>query len=629
MPAVVEGIDVEPVSRWLERHVAGAAAPFTFERIGGGRSNLTFAVTGGCRRRASSSAAHRCTTSSPPLTTWPASTGRSRRSGRRRVPVPAALGLCTDEAVNGAPFYVMSLVEGAVVDSVAQRGAARAAARATMATQLADVLAELHGLDVDAIGLGDFARREGYIDRQIARWSKQWERSKTRELPAVDDVAKQLADRVPAAAGRRRGPRRLPLRQLHRRSRRSGEIAAVLDWELCTLGDPLADVGYVGAHWAPTRGWRRPPQRPDGCRRVRHATTTSSSATPAQLLVTSPTIDFYVAFQLWRTAIILEGVYARYLGGAYGGQQLGAELDVLRDSPVELDRAAAQAQRSTALGRDRWPTVNRRRELRRRRHRFGPERARRRRSRSPARGRRVLVVEGQATPAAGTRSAELTEPGFVHDVCSAIHPLGSRLAGAADDAARSPRAALDPAAPYRSPIRSTTTPSCWSDRSRRPAPASASTARRGAELFAPVVDGGIRLRRRRAVAVLAARPPDRDGPLRARTPCARRRRSLRRRTSTGDEPPALFAGVAAHAVLPFDRPVTAGVGLFLGALGHLAGWPLPAAGSQAIADALVAELRSHGGEIECGRPIGGLDELPSSAVVLADVVPRNLVRHRR
>ena len=122
-----------------------------------------------------------------------------------------------------------------------------------MAMQLAEVLAELHGLDVDAIGLGDFARREGYIERQLARWSKQWDGSKTRELPAVDDVAKQLADRVPAAAGRRRRPRRLPLRELRHRSG-DGRIVAVLDWELCTLGDALADLGYVGAYWAPADG---------------------------------------------------------------------------------------------------------------------------------------------------------------------------------------------------------------------------------------------------------------------------------------------------------------------------------------------------------------------------------------
>ena len=88
----------------------------------------------------------------------------------------------------------------------------------------------------------------------------------------------------------------------------------------------------------------------------------------------------------------------------------------------------------------------------------------------------------------------------------------------------------------------------------------------------------------------------------------------------------MFSGIAAHSILRLDRRVTAGVGLFLGALAHLVGWPLPEGGTQAITDALVAELRAHGGELECGRPVTDLGELPSSTVVLADVAPRNLAR---
>ena len=339
MLAVVEGIDVEPVSVWLEQNVTGVTGPFTFERIGGGRSNLTFAVTG--------SAGDRVVLRRPPLHHVLATAHDMTREfraisamGPTAVPVPAALGLCTDESVNGAPFYVMSLVEGAVVDSVAGAEAISMTARATMANELADVLGELHRLDVDAIGLGDFARREGYIERQIARWSKQWDGSKTRHLPAVDDVATQLAGRVPAQQG---------VAVVHGDYRfgncitdpSTGQIKAVLDWELCTLGDPLADVGYVGAHWSSGEGGGRH-NDPSGAggfgsfedfleRYAKHGTRDLAA------------IDYYVAFQLWRTAIILEGVYARYIGGAYGGQQLGAELDILRDSPVELVELAQAA----------------------------------------------------------------------------------------------------------------------------------------------------------------------------------------------------------------------------------------------------------------------------------------------
>jgi aminoglycoside phosphotransferase (APT) family kinase protein len=337
--AVVEGIDVAPVSAWLEQHVAGATGPFTFERIGGGRSNLTFAVTGGTGRR--------FVLRRPPLHHVLATAHDMTREyraisaiGPTAVPVPGALGLCTDDAVNGAPFYVMTLVEGAVVDSIASAQAISRSARATMAADLADVLGELHRLDVDAVGLGDFARREGYIDRQIARWSKQWNESRTRDLPAVDDVAARLARRVPAQQG---------VAVVHGDYRfgnciadpSTGAIRAVLDWELCTLGDPLADVGYVGDHWAGDggRGRHNDPTGAGGFgsfddflgRYAKHSSRDLAA------------IDFYVGFQLWRTAIILEGVYARYLGGAYGGQQLGAELDILRDAPVELVELAQAA----------------------------------------------------------------------------------------------------------------------------------------------------------------------------------------------------------------------------------------------------------------------------------------------
>jgi aminoglycoside phosphotransferase (APT) family kinase protein len=330
---VIEGIDGAPVNAWLERHVTGAVAPFTFERIGGGRSNLTFAVTG--------ADGERFVLRRPPLHHVLATAhdmSREHRAitamGPTAVPVPQTLGLCTDESVNGAPFYVMTLVEGAVIDSVTNAASLGAPARATMATQLAEVLAELHSLDVDTIGLGDFARRDGYLDRQLARWSKQWDGSKTRDLPAIDGVAKQLADRIPPQQG---------VAVVHGDYRfgncladpTTGEIRAVLDWELCTLGDALADVGYVGAHWAPTDGSggrHNDPTGAGGFGSYAEFVERYSTHSPRDL----SDIDFYVAFQLWRTAIILEGVYARYLGGAYGGQQLGAELDVLRDAPTEL-----------------------------------------------------------------------------------------------------------------------------------------------------------------------------------------------------------------------------------------------------------------------------------------------------
>jgi phytoene dehydrogenase-like protein len=238
-------------------------------------------------------------------------------------------------------------------------------------------------------------------------------------------------------------------------------------------------------------------------------------------------------------------------------------------------------------------------------------------------GRRVLVLEGQATPGGGTRSAELTEPGFVHDVCSAIHPLG-----AVAEAMRTlplDRHGLRWIHPPVPVAHTLDDHSVLLERS-----VEATSARLGADgktwtrLLGPVVDAGIGF----VDDVLSPFSfPDHPFVMaRFGLHALRSATAFTRGNFVEGDAPALFAGAAAHAVLPFDRAATAGVGLFFSTLGHVAGWPLAEGGSQAIADALVAELRAAGGEVECGRPIADLAEVPSSAVVLADVVPRNLVR---
>ena len=237
-------------------------------------------------------------------------------------------------------------------------------------------------------------------------------------------------------------------------------------------------------------------------------------------------------------------------------------------------------------------------------------------------GRRVLVVEGQPTAGGGTRSAELTEPGFVHDMCSAIHPLG--VASPALRALPLDRHGLrwiHPGVPLAHPLDDRTV---LLERS-----VDATSARLGADgkawtnLFAPAVDAGFGLVDG-VLSPLSLPPRHPITMARFGLGALRSASTIRRSRFVGEEAAGLFAGIAAHSMLPLDQRVTAGVGLFLGALGHLVGWPLAASGSQAIADALVAELRSHGGELEFGRPVGSLAELPPSTVVLADVAPRHL-----
>ena len=335
----VQGIDVAKVSRWLADNVAGARAPFSFQLIAGGRSNLTFLVTddNGIRyvlRR-------------PPLGHVLATAHDMAREhriisavGQTDVPVPATLGLCTDESVNGAPFYVMNFVDGVVLDNAEKAELLDKSLRRSASFNLIDVLCELHDVNIDAVGLGNLAKREGYIERQIKRWSTQWENSKTRELPEIDEVVRLLSTKV---------PRQQDVSIAHGDFRfgnvltdvATGRIAAVLDWELCTLGDPLADLGYIGVYWSdgPASALRANDPTPAGgfttYRELveRYATKTGRDVSG---------VDYYVAFSCWRLAVISEGVYARYLHGAMGNQE-GIDMTVMKAGVDALTIRALEA----------------------------------------------------------------------------------------------------------------------------------------------------------------------------------------------------------------------------------------------------------------------------------------------
>jgi aminoglycoside phosphotransferase (APT) family kinase protein len=210
----------------------------------------------------------------------------------------------------------MGFVEGLVARDAAAGRTLDVAARAHAGEQIADVLARIHAVDPDAVGLGDLGRREGYVERQLKRWYGQWQKSQTRELAAIDEVHDALAARIPeqGPAAIVHGDYRLDNCLLAP----DGSIAAVLDWELCTLGDPLADVGLLLVYWtepgdaytalleAPTtlEGF---PTRSEVVARYAAASGRDVSA-----------VDYFVAFGYWKLACILEGVYARYRGGAMG-----------------------------------------------------------------------------------------------------------------------------------------------------------------------------------------------------------------------------------------------------------------------------------------------------------------------
>jgi len=317
-----EGIDPDRVGAWLEANVAGAAGPFDYERIAGGRSNLTYAVTGGDGRR--------WALRRPPLGRALGSAhdmGREHRvvSALAATPVPVApiAGYCTDDEVNGAPFYVMEFVEGPILRSRADADSFAEPDRRAIGERVVDTLVAIHAQVPDEVGLGDLGRKEDYVARQLRRWGKQWEGSRTRDIPLIDSVHERLAERIPE-----QGPATLvhgDYRLDNMILTAAGGVAAVVDWELCTLGDPLADVGLLLVYWAEEGDSLLPlfepatmapgfPSRADV--RARYAERSGRDLAA---------IDFFVALGYWKLAIILEGVFSRYAKGQYGKPEDGFE----------------------------------------------------------------------------------------------------------------------------------------------------------------------------------------------------------------------------------------------------------------------------------------------------------------
>jgi aminoglycoside phosphotransferase (APT) family kinase protein len=342
----VPGIDAPSVTSWFHEHVPGAEGPLGFELIAGGHSNLTYGVS-------DASGTSRWVLRRPPTGHVLATAhdmGREHRIisalGPTAVPVPVTHGLCEDEDVNGAPFYVMDFVDGTVARSKTIAEGLGVEQRERAGESIVDVLVDIHSVDLPAVGLDDLGRHEGYIERQLKRWHGQWEKSKTRELPVVDEVHAVLAANVPE-----QGPATI----VHGDYRldnclvgADGSVAAVLDWELCTLGDPLADLGLLMVYWA--EAGDPDPMPPDA------PTTAEGFGSRKEVLERYAErsgrdlskIDFYRAFGYWKLACIIEGVYARYAAGVMGrgdgdGEAAGAIFsDQVRRMAEEARIAAAE-----------------------------------------------------------------------------------------------------------------------------------------------------------------------------------------------------------------------------------------------------------------------------------------------
>ncbi len=336
-PGTVSGIEVDAVTRWIAERVGDVTPPLTWTRLKGGHSNLTY--------RIDDDAGRVLVLRRPPLGHLLPTAHDMSREWRfisafhpTPVPVPPPLAFCEDTEVTGAPFYVMAFVEGNVLhDASVAESEYDDEKRHSIGLSFIDVLADMHSEGPDEIGVGDIARKEGYIARQLKRWYSQWNASKTRELDDVDRVHDVLSARVPE-----QGPARVvhgDYRLGNSISSFDGKIAAVLDWEIATLGDPLADVGYVLHSW--------PEPGEDGPAHRMSPTVVPGFPTRAELVDRYAKrsgrdvsgIDFYIAFSHWKSACIVEGVYARYLNGALDTS--GVNVDAFKLSVEMSARRAA------------------------------------------------------------------------------------------------------------------------------------------------------------------------------------------------------------------------------------------------------------------------------------------------
>jgi aminoglycoside phosphotransferase (APT) family kinase protein len=337
--AGVPGIDVPRLSSWLAETLPGEGPITAIELLAGGRSNLTYLLRLGDRR---------VVLRRPPLGHVLPTAHDMRREhtvlsalAGSDVPVPTPLALCSDEDVIGATFYLMDHVEGRVLRTPEDAVDVTPAEGRALCERLAEALAAIHSLDVDAAGLGEFGRPQGYMARQLKRWGRQWEASHAAEPGGSTDEAYgrlvgRLAERLPAEGltGLVHGDFRLDNALV--RLRPEPRIAAVVDWEMSTLGDPLSDLGLTLVYWANAGD----PPGPG----VVGSTVTSEpgfltrrefAARYAELTgYDLADLDFYVAFGCFKLAVILEGIHARFLQKATVGEgfeRVGASVPLLID----------------------------------------------------------------------------------------------------------------------------------------------------------------------------------------------------------------------------------------------------------------------------------------------------------
>jgi len=317
---VPAGIDYEGVSRYFAQNIPGGDVPLTISLISGGRSNLTYKV---------SSPQHDWVLRRPPLGhVLPTAHDMSREYkviaglAGTGVPVPRAVTICDDLSFNGAPFYVMDYVEGVIIaEDLPANYATTEEERRALSLGLVETLVKLHAVDYEAVGLGDFGRPAGYLERQVRRWHEQWERSVTRPLPVIDELIRRLRNSIPESPAPTIVHGDYRLGNMMMDPAKPGRVVAILDWEMATLGDPLSDLGYTLMYW--TEPGDTPGSAPGSAATAKPGFLSRDELTQTYAKLSGRNVehvDFYQVLAGYKLAVIIEGIHARFLQGQTVGE---------------------------------------------------------------------------------------------------------------------------------------------------------------------------------------------------------------------------------------------------------------------------------------------------------------------
>jgi aminoglycoside phosphotransferase (APT) family kinase protein len=341
--SIDEAVDRDGLRRFLAQRLPRFEGEFEIERLGEGQSCLTFMIKGH---------GWRTVLRRPPRGDLPPTAFDVTREFRvmnalagagSSVPVPQPLALCEDRSVIGAPFYLMEPVEGEVVRTDLPPALSSMEDRHRMGEELVRTLRALHAVDHRGVGLEGFGRPAGYLQRQLMRMHGLWQLAKFRDIPEIEETGMWLAENTPAP-----GPPSIvhgdfKLDNVILAPASPARIVAVVDWEMSTIGDPLADLGWMLYFW-------RDPGDPEIGLRVASVTDQDGFLRRHELLhlyaegrgdLTEAQVAWYVALAGWKIAIIMEGSYKRYLGGITDHPTF-AQLET---AVPALARRAAQAMR--------------------------------------------------------------------------------------------------------------------------------------------------------------------------------------------------------------------------------------------------------------------------------------------